>query len=64
MSESRIYKITETVGETKSTRLVEAPTAAQAVRHVVKGSISCEVCSARDAVALGNAGIKVEGVAA
>lgn len=60
MSENRIYKITEKVGETVSTRLVEAPNAAQAIRHVVSGSITCEVCRVGDAIALGAIGTKVE----
>lgn len=60
MNETRIYKITEKVGDSTSVRLVQAANAAQAVRHVVSGSITCEVCRVGDAIALGAIGTKVE----
>lgn len=45
-------------------RLVEAKNAAQAIRHVTKDTITCEVAGAADCVRLGKAGIDVETVAA
>lgn len=60
MSQTRIYKITHSIGDTDDVRLVEAANAAQAIRHVVKGCVVCEPCSVPDALALGAGGVKVE----
>lgn len=42
------------------TRLVEAGTQAQAVRHVTKDAVTCRVASTKDVAALVGAGVKVE----
>lgn len=41
-------------------RLVEAKNVAQAIRHVAKDTITCEVAGASDCVRLGKAGFEVE----
>lgn len=60
MAETRIYKVSQTLGDKTAIRLVEAETPAKAVRHVVKGSVHCEVCSVPDAIKLSGAGAVVE----
>lgn len=41
-------------------RLVDAKNVAQAIRHVAKDTITCEVAGAQDCVRLGKAGVDVE----
>lgn len=60
MAETRIYKVAQTVGDTTVIRLVDAATPAQAVRHVVRDSVRCEVCSVPDAIMLAGKGAAVE----
>lgn len=53
-------------GATPTTRerLVEARNVAQAIRHVAKDTITCEVAGAADCVRLGKAGVDVESASA
>lgn len=48
----------------KRERLVDAPNQAQAIRHVVGDTITCEVAEIEDAMRLAAAGVKLEKVAA
>lgn len=41
-------------------RIVEASNVAQAIRHVSKDTITCEVAGATDLVRLGKAGVEIE----
>lgn len=57
----RIYLVKttkEAPGE--ATRLVNAPNAAQALRHVVESFLTVELASPAQCVTLGAAGVKVE----
>jgi hypothetical protein len=55
-----IYKVVETISDKSEVRLVDAKNAAQAVRHVTKRSIACDVLDTADAVALGKQGVEIE----
>ena len=62
-SEGRVYKVTNTPvkgGSATVTRMIRAGTQSQAIRHVVKESVACEVVTIDDAVALTKAGIEIE----
>lgn len=48
------------LAQVKQVRLVRAPNHARAVSHVVKKSVTAEVCSVEDALTLGAEGVKVE----
>jgi hypothetical protein len=66
------YKITTIIpGNTpaidepaKRERIVEATNQAQAIKHVVGDTITCEVCEVADAMRLAAAGVKLEKAAA
>lgn len=62
MSETRIYKVSgdKFVG---GTRLVEAATSAQAIRHVTKSLFSVDIATTKDVANLVGAGIKIESAA-
>jgi hypothetical protein len=63
MAEGRVYKVTNTPvkdGTAVVTRLIRAGTQSQAIRHVVKDSVRCEVATIDDAVALTKVGIEIE----
>ncbi len=63
-----IYKVTTKLPQNPppgviymtDTRLVEAPNAAQAVRHVASAIMECSVCTITDALELGAKGVTVE----
>jgi hypothetical protein len=55
-----IYKVVETIADKSEVRLVDAKNAAQAVRHVTRKSIACDVVDTADAVALGKKGVEIE----
>ena len=44
----------------QTVRLIDAANKAQAIAHVVRDSISCEVCEVADAVKLGAEGVQIE----
>lgn len=56
--QTRIYKVTLKGGH--NVRLVEAASAAQAVRHVVKDEFIAEVATTKEVAYAMNAGAKVE----
>ena len=59
---SRLYKITETA--TGKLRIIEATTAAQAMKHVAETTHTCAVVtSTSEAARMVSSGIKVEPVA-
>lgn len=47
---TRIYKVTEKLTGVEKTRLVEAGSGAQAVRHVTAQAIQCKPLSVREAL--------------
>lgn len=57
MSVTRIYAVSE---KQKPDRLVEAGSAAQAIRHCVRQQFEAEAATPKDIAALMGAGIKVE----
>lgn len=58
------YEVTDLSGLRLFTRLVRAPTAAQALRHVAIDTLTVAVASQDDLVELIEAGVKVEAVSA
>lgn len=60
--QTRIYKVVSTNAEPgcESARLVEATSAAQAIRHVVASEYSASVATTKEVAAAMNSGIKVE----
>lgn len=57
---TRIYVVTEVGGDGKPREfLVLATSQAQAIRHVVKGRFTAELCSAAEAIRLATAGVTV-----
>lgn len=60
MAEKRIYKVTSKIDGHIDVRLVKATNAAQAIKHVTKATVECEVCSVDDAIRLGASGTAVE----
>lgn len=66
MSAQRIYLVRSNIADVDADsgallhRLVRAPNAAQALRHVAADTLSCEVATQDDLVALVGRGVKVE----
>lgn len=63
---TRIYRVANFIADVDAdtgatfTRLVRAPNAAQALRHVATDTLHCQVASQDDLVELIEAGVKVE----
>lgn len=57
---TRVYRVGLTTDSALEVRLVRAANQARALSHVVKKSVTVEVCSVDDALALGKAGVEVE----
>jgi hypothetical protein len=60
MTTQRIYAVTGVINDSATTRLVRAPNAAQALRHVAADTFDVEVPSQDRLFALASAGVKVE----
>lgn len=66
MSAQRIYLVRSNIADVDADsgallhRLVRAPNAAQALRHVAADTLSCEVATQDDLVSLVGRGVKVE----
>lgn len=60
MAEKRIYKVTTEINGNINVALVKATNAAQAIKHVTKHTVQCEVCGIEDALSLGADGVIVE----
>lgn len=57
---TRIYKVTQSIGDDTAIRLVRAVSPAAAIRHCTEDTMKCEILTADDAVVLGAKGIVVE----
>ena len=57
---TRLYVVSELVGDTTSQSLVEAATPAQAIKHKVKARFTAEPAKPQDVVRLMSEGKKVE----
>lgn len=58
--QTRIYKVKHSLNGASAESLVRAGTPAQAIRHVVKNSVTAEVAGQDDIVKMVSAGSKVE----
>lgn len=58
--QTRIYVVMYQGPQGEVRRLVEATSAAQAIRHVVKDSHSAKVASTKDVASAMNDGVKIE----
>lgn len=58
--ETRIYHVAVTNGQTGENRLVEATSAAQAVRYIARGIYTAKAATPKTLAGLMSAGVKVE----
>lgn len=57
---TRIYVVTVGTGTTSEQKLVDATSAAQAIRHIARGMIDAQVATTKDVALLVGKGSKVE----